>query len=149
MQLHDIKPLTKVKRAKRLGRGAGSGHGKTSTRGHKGAKARAGRLFYMGFEGGNLPFFRKIPKRGFNHKKRVAYQIVNIQDLNSGFKKEDKVTPDLLFSRNLIKKRGGFVKILGKGTINKPIQISAHKFSKSALTKIKKAGGETEYLKVV
>lgn len=147
MQLHDIRPLTKIKKAKRLGRGPGSGHGKTSTRGHKGAKARAGRLFYMGFEGGNLPFFRKIPKRGFSHKKRIAYQIVNIQDLNSRFKKEDKVTPELLFSHNLIKKRDGFVKILGKGTINKPIQVSAHKFSKAALDKIKKAGGGAEELK--
>lgn len=147
MQLHDIKPLKRFKNAKRIGRGPGSGHGKTSTRGHKGEKSRSGRLFYIGFEGGNLPFLRKIPKRGFFHKKRRTYQIVNIQDLNSRFDKEDKVNPEALFSKNLIKKKDGFVKILGKGAINKKLVVYAHKFSKKAQAKIEKVGGKVEHLK--
>lgn len=146
MQLHDLKPKIKHKGAKRLGRGPGSSHGKTSCRGHKGAKSRAGRLSYIGFEGGNVPYLRKIPKKGFNHRKRIVYQIVNLSLINSKFKKEDKVGPDNLFSANLIKDKQAWVKVLGKGRMSKPMAISAHKFSKKAIDKIEKAGGKIECL---
>ncbi|MBN2120108.1 MAG: 50S ribosomal protein L15 [Candidatus Omnitrophica bacterium] len=146
MQLHDLKPRVKNKKAKRIGRGSGSGHGKTSTRGHKGAKARAGRLFYIGFEGDNVPFFRKIPKRGFNHRKRINYQIVNVGQIGALFAKDAKVTPQELFSRNLVKQQDSPVKVLGKGILKKPLNFAAHKFSKLAKDKIEKAGGKIEYI---
>ena len=148
MQLHDIVPIKRFKKAKRLGRGPGSGHGKTSTRGHKGAKARSGRLFYIGFEGGNLPFLRKIPKRGFNRRKNYVFQIVNVQDIDKRFKQNDKVNVQDLFSANLIKNKETYVKILGKGTVNKKLTVCAHKFSAKAKDKIEKAGGSIEVLKV-
>lgn len=146
MQLHDIKPRVKNKKAKRFGRGSGSGHGKTSGRGHKGAGQRSGRLFYIGFEGDNVPFFRKIPKRGFNHRKRRDFQLVNVQTLQAAFKKDDKVDPNSLFLNKLVRHKDGFVKILGKGEIKKSLSVKAHKFSEKAKTKIEKAGGKIEYL---
>ena len=148
MQLHDIAPKVygQSRKSKRLGRGPGSGRGKTSARGHKGEKARAGRLFYIGFEGDNVPFFRKISKRGFFHKKRFEIQIVNVKDINAKFRKDNKVTPEELFRKNLIKHKDGLVKILSKGKISKPLSISAHKFSKKAKVKIEEAGGSIEVL---
>ncbi|MFC1599224.1 50S ribosomal protein L15 [Candidatus Omnitrophota bacterium] len=148
MQLHDIKPLIKFKKAKRVGRGSGSGHGKTSTRGHKGAKSRSGRLTYAGYEGGSLPYLRKIPKRGFNHKNRVVFEIVNIRDLEARFKEKDRVTPEELFNRNLIKNKESLVKILGKGVIKKPLTVCAHRFSEKAQQSIEKAEGKIEPIAV-
>ena len=146
MQVHNIRPEIKNKRAKRYGRGPGSGHGKTSGRGHKGAKQRAGRLFYIGFEGGNVPYFRKLPKRGFNHAKRHQSQLVNVQTLQGCFKSNDNVGPEALFAHNLVADKDGRVKILGKGGIKKALTVSAHAFSRKAKEKIEKAGGKIKYL---
>jgi large subunit ribosomal protein L15 len=146
MQLHDIRPRVKNKKPKRFGRGSGSGRGKTSGRGHKGAGQRSGRLFYIGFEGDNVPFFRKIPKRGFNHRKRRDFQLVNVEALQEAFKKDDRVDPESLFTSRLVGKKDGFVKILGKGAIKKSLSVKAHKFSRKAQEKIEKAGGKVEYL---
>jgi large subunit ribosomal protein L15 len=147
MELKDLRPLNSNKKKRRVGRGPGSGRGKTSGRGHKGAKSRSGTSFYGGFEGGNVPFFRKIPKRGFNHKKRVSYQCVNVTDLVERFEKNQQVTPDRLAEKNLIKSGAKPVKILGKGSIDLPLIVSAHKFSEKAKSKIEKAGGRVECLK--
>ena len=146
MQVHQIRPKIKNKRPKRYGRGPGSGHGKTSGRGHKGAKQRSGRLFYLGFEGGNVPFFRKIPKRGFNHAKRLVPEVVNVQTLHDSFKSNDSVNPAALFAHNLVTRKEAVVKILGKGTLKKTLNVTAHRFSRKAKEKIEKAGGKVKYL---
>lgn len=134
------------KRKKLLGRGPGSGHGKTSTRGHKGQKARAGRDFYLGFEGGQSPLIRKIPKRGFTHKPARQYQIVNLKRLNN-FPKDAVIEPKLLEENKLIKNSKGIVKILGDGELKSALTIKAHKFSKDAVEKIQKAGAKAEIIK--
>ncbi len=145
MELKDlISPKKRKKPKKRLGRGRGSGKGKTSGRGQDGEKSRSGPLFYRGFEGGNVPFFRKIPKRGFHHNKRVKYQCVNVQDLNLRFKKDEEVNSDILVMRNLIADKHRPVKVLGKGKIDIPLHVKAGKFSDRAKEKIEKAGGKTE-----
>ncbi|MDO8749172.1 MAG: 50S ribosomal protein L15 [Candidatus Omnitrophota bacterium] len=128
------------KRKKLVGRGPGSGHGKTSTRGHKGQRSRSGRDFYLGFEGGQSPLIRRIPKRGFNHRKRNNYQIVNINSLNR-FPKDSIVDADSLLKSGLIEDAMGLVKILGDGDLTHPLTVKAHKFSKGAGERIKKAGG--------
>lgn len=132
-------PKGAKKKRKRVGCGPGSGHGKTSGRGHKGAKARSGKEFDSRFEGGQTPFYRRIPKRGFQNPFRKEYEIVNL----SAFKKieEKEITPELLKAKNLVKE-GKLVKILGGGEIDFPLTISAHAFSKSAKEKIEKAGGK-------
>lgn len=129
------------KRKKLVGRGPGSGHGKTSTRGHKGQRSRSGRDFYLGFEGGQSPLIRRIPKRGFNHQKRNNYQIVNISAL-SKLPKDSIADVEFLFKNGLIKDVMGLVKVLGDGTLSHPLSVKAHKFSKSAGEKIEKAGGK-------
>lgn len=146
MQLHNLVSSFKKKLPKRLGRGEASGKGKTSGRGHKGEKARKGRLFFVGFAGGNLPYFRRIPKRGFIHKKKVNFEIVNIKDINEKFEKDETVSIEKLYSKGLIKKKKALVKVLGKGKIEKPLKICAHKFSKKAKESIEKAGGRVECL---
>ncbi len=147
MELKDVRPITKNKKKKRLGRGMGSGKGKRSGRGQKGAKSRSGFSFYGGFEGGNVPFFRKIPKRGFNHKRKINYQCVNVADLVKKFEKNEKVNSDSLAQKRLIRNEAQPVKILGKGKIELPLVVSAHKFSQKAKDKIEKAGGTIECLK--
>ena len=128
------------KRKKLVGRGPGSGHGKTSTRGHKGQRSRSGRDFYLGFEGGQSPLIRRIPKRGFNHRKRNNYQIVNINSLNR-FSKDSIVDAVSLLKSGLIEDAMGLVKILGDGDLTHPLTVKAHKFSKGAAERIEKAGG--------
>jgi len=128
------------KRKKLVGRGPGSGHGKTSTRGHKGQRSRSGRDFYLGFEGGQSPLIRRIPKRGFNHRKRHNYQIVNINSLNR-FSKDSIVDAASLLKSGLIEDARGLVKILGDGDLTHPLTVKAHKFSKGAGERIEKAGG--------
>ncbi len=145
MQLHNLTSQVKRKKPKRLGRGRSSGKGKTSTRGHKGEKSRKGKLFFVGFAGGNLPYFRRIPKRGFTHKKRIEYQAVNLEEINEKFKEKEVVDLEGLLSKNLIKKKGP-IKVLGKGKIEKSLKIYAHKFSKRAKEKIEKVGGKIECL---
>ena len=128
------------KRKKLVGSGPGSGHGKTSTRGHKGQRSRSGRDFYLGFEGGQSPLIRRVPKRGFNHRKRHNYQIVNINSLNR-FSKDSIVDAASLLKSGLIEDARGLVKILGDGDLTHPLTVKAHKFSKGAGERIEKAGG--------
>jgi large subunit ribosomal protein L15 len=144
MKLEDLAPVPgSRKKEKRIGRGPGSGHGKTSTKGHKGQKARSGGVKGPGFEGGQQPLIRRIPKRGFTSIFKTEYSIVNLDVLASC--QENPITPESLWKAGLVRKRG-LVKILGKGEVTKAITIRAHKFSKSAEEKIKKAGGQIEVL---
>lgn len=146
--LHNLKPPKGAhKRRKTLGRGSGSGHGKTSTRGSKGQTSRAGRDFYLGFEGGQTPLIRRIPKRGFTNKFKKVYQIVNLGDLNRI--KEPTITLSLLEEKGLIKNKEKLVKVLGDGEIKNPINIQAHAFSKKAQEAVKNAGGKIEIISVV
>lgn len=139
-------PLGSHKRKKILGRGPSSGHGRTSTRGSKGQTSRAGRDFYLGFEGGQSPLIRRIPKRGFTNRFKKEYQIVNLSQLSK--LKEANITLDLLKEKGLIKDTNKLVKILGDGEIKSPITICAHAFSKKASEDIKNAGGKTEIVNV-
>ena len=143
--LHKLKaPLGAHKHKKVLGRGSGSGHGKTSTRGSKGQTSRAGRDFYSGFEGGQTPLIRRIPKRGFTSKFPTIYQIINLRDL--GRIKEEVITLDLLLEKRLIKDKEQRVKILGDGEIKNAVTVQAHAVSKQAADKIAKAGGKIELI---
>jgi len=145
--LHNLKrPFGSHKKRKYLGRGSGSGHGKTSTRGSKGQTSRAGRHFYLGFEGGQSPLIRKMPKRGFVSNFKKTYQIVNLQDLNKI--KESIVTPQLLKDNGLIRDESALIKILGNGSIKNPLTIQAHAFSKRAAAEIISAGGKAEIINV-
>lgn len=131
------------KRAKRVGRGIGSGHGKTSTRGHKGLQARAGGSSRQLTEGGQMPLFRRIPKRGFNNAQfRVENQVVNVADLNEVFESGAKVTAVTLREVGLIANASLPVKVLGDGQIKKKLDVEANAFSKTAAEKITKAGGQ-------
>lgn len=146
-KLYNLKaPLGANKKKKLLGRGSSSGHGKTSTRGSKGQTSRAGRDFYLGFEGGQTPLIRRIPKRGFVNKFKKEYQIVNLSDLNKI--KETGITLDLLAREGLIKDKKKLVKILGGGNIKNAVSVQAHAFSKKALEAIKNAGGKIEIINV-
>jgi large subunit ribosomal protein L15 len=143
--LHNLKPPKGAhKKKKLLGRGPSSGHGKTSTRGSKGQTSRSGRDFYPGFEGGQMPLIRKIPKRGFVHQFKKEYQLVNLKDLNRI--KEPEINLQLLEEKGLIKDKDKLVKILGDGEIKNAVSIQAHAFSKSASDKITQAGGKVEFV---
>jgi large subunit ribosomal protein L15 len=133
---------------KRVGRGPGSGHGKTSTRGHKGQGARSGGTKGAGFEGGQQPLIRRIPKRGFKNIFKKEYAIVNLDDL-SRFEANQRITPDLLKEAGVIRKSATDLKVLGDGQLTKPLNIVAHKFSQSALAKIQAAGGRGEVIQGV
>ncbi|MGE4357411.1 MAG: 50S ribosomal protein L15 [Candidatus Omnitrophota bacterium] len=146
MKLHEIRPRIRRKKKKRVGRGPGSGHGKTAGRGHKGQKSRTGFELRPGFEGGQMPLIRRIPKRGFVNKFRKVYQVVNLSELNKKFEKGEIVTPEALKEKRLISKLSLPVKILGEGELEKPMVIHAHKFSRQALEKIKKAGATFEFI---
>jgi large subunit ribosomal protein L15 len=119
----------------------GSGHGKTATRGAKGQRSRAGMRMRPGFEGGQMPLHRRLPKRGFTNIFRKVYAVVNLKDFDNY-----KITPELLVARGLVKKLGAGLKVLGDGELKAPLQISAHMFSKSAVEKIEKAGGKAEVI---
>ena len=138
--LHNLKaPKGAHKKRKLLGRGSSSGHGKTSTRGNKGQTSRAGRDFYPGFEGGQMPLIRKIPKRGFRSRNPLRYQIINLKDLS---RVDDKViTPEVLEKFRLIKNKKKPVKILGEGSVSRPITVKGTAISKTAKEKIQQAGG--------
>ncbi len=129
------------KKRKRVGRGEGSGHGGTACRGHKGQRSRSGGGVPPWFEGGQMPLQRRVPKRGFTNIFRKEYQIVNLDDLERKVT-ENVVTPEVLHQLRLIDKKDQPVKILGDGDITRPLEISAHAFSKSAVEKIEKAGGK-------
>jgi len=139
-------PFGAHKKRKLLGRGPGSGHGKTSTRGSKGQTSRAGRHFYLGFEGGQSPLIRKMPKRGFVSNFRKSYQIINLEELNAI--KDTVINPQLLADKGLIHDASGLVKILGSGSIKNPVTVQAHAFSKNASAQIVSAGGKAEIIKV-
>jgi large subunit ribosomal protein L15 len=145
--LHNLKPQEGSKHRKKIvGRGVGSGHGRTSTRGSKGQKARSGDgSKKIGFEGGQMPLFRRIPKRGFNKQFRKEYEIVNIESLNR-FESDVEVTPEILKQAGMVKK-AKLVKILGVGELKKSLTIKVAAFSKSAVEKIKSAGGKAEVAK--
>jgi len=146
MKLHELKPVPGSRhRVKRVGRGPGSGHGKTSTKGHKGQKARSGGGKPAWFEGGQLPLHRRVPKRGFRRPFRPVYAVVNVKDLER-FEAGAQVTPERLKEAGLVKRLDHGVKILGEGEIGKPLHVIAHKFSRSAAEKIRQAGGTVEVL---
>jgi ribosomal protein L15, bacterial/organelle len=133
------------RKTKRIGRGQGSGHGGTATRGHKGQGSRSGSGVKRGFEGGQMPLTRRIPKFGFRNPFRVEYRVVNVdalQKLVTDGRLKDTVTPEILYSLGVVSKKTDPVKILGDGELKAPLNISAHKFSKSAVEKITAAGGK-------
>ena len=141
MKLHELSPAKGSKHSKkRVGRGPGSGLGKTAGKGHKGQKSRSGYARQAGFEGGQMPLVRTMPKRGFTNIFKTSYSVVNLHQLE-GF--EGPVTPQTLADRGIVK-NGALVKVLGDGEISKALQVTAHKFSKSARQKIEAAGGQCQ-----
>lgn len=144
MELNTIKPAVGAsKNRKRIGRGTGSGHGKTATKGHKGQKARSGGSVKPGFEGGQMPMQRRLPKRGFNPLTRKEYSLVNIGQLDV-FESGSAIDAGALIEAGLIKKIGDGIKVLAKGDLTKSLTIKAHKFSTAAREKIMAAGGTVE-----
>ena len=135
------------KKMKRVGRGESSGHGKTSGKGNKGQKARSSRHIAVGFEGGQMPLHRRSPKWGFNRSQKMAYQIVNISDLNEKFQSGEAANPETLSARGLVKKRQLPIKILGNGKLEKSLNVSAQAFSKGAEKIITQAKGVVTILK--
>lgn len=143
MKLHEIKPPEgSLHYKKRVGRGNASGHGGTSTRGHKGHKSRSGFSHSFSFEGGQMPLVRRLPKRGFTHIKKGLVETVNLSRIEDKFNNGDKISPKELLEKGLVKK-GLNIKILGDGDIKKKVEIKAHSFSLKAKGKIEKAGGKT------
>ena len=146
MKLNELNKLPEAKRRKIVGRGPGSGMGKTSTRGQKGQKARSGVSIKPWFEGGQSPLYRRIPKRGFNNKRfTVRYATINLSDLNR-FNDGDVVTLELLKEMGIIKKELSGLKVLGNGELEKKITIKANRFSTKAVSKIENAGGTAEVI---
>ncbi|MBM4122145.1 MAG: 50S ribosomal protein L15 [Nitrospira sp.] len=146
MKLHELAPAVGAKKKrKRIGRGPGSGHGKTATKGHKGLLARSGGGKRPGFEGGQMPLIRRLPKHGFTNCFRTEYSIVNLKAL-ANLGAVDPITPQVLVEAGLVKRKLQPVKILGQGDLGKPVVIQAHKFSKSAVEKIVAAGGRAEVI---
>jgi len=146
MKIHELRPQEGAKHSpKRVGRGIGSGLGKTSGRGHKGQKARSGGSIRPGFEGGQMPLQRRLPKRGFTNIFKKEYAEVNVYKLNV-FENDTVVTPELLLEKGLINKIKDGVKILGKGELEKRLTVKAHKFSESAVQKIEAVGGKVEVI---
>ena len=146
MKIHELTPaLDSNKAVKRIGRGHGSGNGKTAGKGHKGQNARSGGGVRIGFEGGQMPLARRIPKRGFNNLFATKYAIVNVSDLNK-FKDGTVVDTELLVASGLVKKVNDGVKILGNGDLTAKLTVKAAKFSQSAIDKIEKAGGKAEVM---
>ena len=147
MKLHELRAVPGAKKApKRKGRGTATGQGKTAGRGMNGQNSRSGGGTRPGFEGGQMPLYRRIPKRGFTNIWRTEYSILNVDDLHR-FEAGAVVTPDMLKEAGLVKQmKNGGIKILGNGELEKNITIQAHKFSKSAIEKIESAGGKAEVI---
>ena len=146
MKLHELKPNPgSVKKRKRLGRGTASGQGKTAGRGMNGQGSRSGGGTRPGFEGGNMPLYRRLPKRGFTNIFGTQYAELNVEALNQ-FDDGAEITPELLKSMGILKKQLDGVKILGNGELEKKLTVKAHKFSKSAVEKIEAAGGKAEVI---
>ena len=148
MNLHNLKPAEKsTHRERRIGRGQGSGKGGTSTRGNKGAQSRSGYSRKIGFEGGQMPIYRILPKRGFKNINRVEYSAINISTLQHIFEKTNiaEITPDVLISNGLAKKKD-LIKILGKGELSCQLTVTAHAFSATAKEAIEKNGGSVNII---
>lgn len=146
MKLHEMKYTEGARRnRKRLGRGHASGTGKTAGKGHKGQNARSGGGVRLGFEGGQTPLAKRLPKRGFTNINRKEYAIVNVETLNK-FDDGVEITPELLIETGLVKKELYGIKILGQGELEKKLTVKANKFSKSAIAVIEKAGGKAEVI---
>ena len=147
MKLHELSPNEgAVKDSFRVGRGAGSGNGKTAGKGHKGQNARSGGGVRPGFQGGQLPLYRKLPKRGFHNKFGVTYAIVNVDDLNKKFEDGATVDAEALLESGIISKVCDGVKVLGRGEITKKLTVKAAVFSETAKGKIEAAGGKVEVI---
>lgn len=146
MKLHELKaPEGATKAPKRKGRGTASGWGKTAGRGMNGQNSRSGGGVRLGFEGGQMPLFRRIPKRGFTNIWATKYTIINVDDLNR-FENGTVVTPELLREAGITKQVKDGIKVLGEGTLEKNVSVKAHKFSKTAVEKIEAAGGKAEVI---
>ncbi|CAH2716629.1 MULTISPECIES: 50S ribosomal protein L15 [Neobacillus] len=146
MKLHELKPAEgSRKERKRLGRGIGSGQGKTAGKGHKGQNARSGGGVRPGFEGGQTPLYRRLPKRGFTNISRKEYAILNLDTLNR-FEDGTEVTPELLIETGVISNEKAGIKVLAKGTLEKKLTVKANKFSSAAKEAIEAAGGTTEVI---
>ena len=147
MKLNNLHPNEGATHAtKRLGRGTSSGHGKTSGKGHKGQNARSGGGVRAVFEGGQLPLYRRLPKRGFtNARFKVEYAVINMTDLNR-FEDGAVITPELLKEMGLVKNQLSGIKVLGNGTLEKKVTVKAHKFSAKAVEQIEKLGGKAEVI---
>jgi len=147
MKIHELAPVkSSRKNKKRVGRGPGSGHGKTSCRGHKGQKSRSGGNIPPGFEGGQMPLHRRLPKRGFRNIFKEEYSIININDLNR-FPENSEVDVERLKSEGLVKQKAELVKLLGDGELEKPVIVKVHKVSESAIKKVEEKGGRVEIIK--
>jgi large subunit ribosomal protein L15 len=146
MKIHDLSPAEgSRKQRKRVGRGTGSGHGKTACRGHKGQRSRSGGRLRLGFEGGQMPLQRRIPKRGFTNIFRKQYNIINIKDLNQ-FSPNTTLGAAELKKSGMVKGAGGDIKLLGMGEIAHPVTIKVQKVTKTARSKIEAAGGKVELI---
>ncbi|MBM7655950.1 50S ribosomal protein L15 [Neobacillus cucumis] len=146
MKLHELKPAEGSRQErKRLGRGIGSGQGKTAGKGHKGQNARSGGGVRLGFEGGQTPLYRRLPKRGFTNISRKEYAVVNLDALNR-FEEGTEVTPELLIESGVVSNEKAGIKILAKGNVEKKLTVKAHKFSSAAKEAIEAAGGTTEVI---
>ena len=147
MKLHELNALPEAKNKKILGRGPGSGTGKTAGHGEKGQKARSGSSISPWFQGGQSPLYRRIPKRGFNNKRfAIKYATINLSDLNKFFNDGDVVSPEVLREKGIIKKQLAGVKVLANGELEKKLTIKANRFSSTAVTKIENAGGKAEVI---
>lgn len=145
MELYDLKPAPGATRTRRrVGRGPGSGAGKTAGKGHKGQKSRSGYSRRFGFEGGQMPLVRRLPKRGFTNNFRIEFQVVNLRDLERVFGDGDVVSPESLVDKGLARKGAKPVKILGSGELTKKLSVKAHRFSTAAKSSIEKVGGSCE-----
>ncbi|WP_017729579.1 50S ribosomal protein L15 [Halalkalibacterium ligniniphilum] len=146
MKLHELKPAEGSRKVRnRVGRGIGSGNGKTAGKGHKGQNARSGGGVRLGFEGGQNPLYRRLPKRGFTNPTRKVFSLVNLETLNR-FEDGTEVTPELLIETGVVKNVKDGIKILGNGKLEKNLTVKANKFSASAVEAIEAAGGKTEVI---
>ena len=143
MEMHNLGPAVKAKAPNRVGRGLGSGNGKTAGKGHKGQKARTGGKIRRGFEGGQTPLYRRIPKRGFNNIFSIEYATVNVSDLER-FEDGTVVNMELLLKEGIVRRELAGLKVLGNGNLTHKLTVEAKKFSKSAKEKIEAAGGKIE-----
>lgn len=147
MKLENLQKSPEAKARKRVGRGTGSGMGKTSTRGEKGQRARSGASISPWFQGGQTPLFRRLPKRGFNNARfETKFATLNLSQINKFFEDGDVITPEVLKERGIIKKQLSGIKVLGNGELEKKVTVKANRFSTTAVTKIEKAGGKAEVI---